>query len=173
MLFQALDDKNQCVGVYANGKLVYNEIPPDLTRTWRYSQFLKHQNIEYARFYCGGKTLSEVCPEYLKNDWNRVSSKLEAFMKSFKTAKVNLNDNCFFDLVPERFLIDFCEVKNKITEHVFDTYEKPGDYDFLVRLDKLVTDIAYQKLNIDKSALMNRMHEAKVRKFLRSIKSQM
>ena len=42
-----------------------------------------------------------------------------------------LNENCFFELVPQQFLLEFCDIKNKITEHVLKNYEKPKNYDFL------------------------------------------
>ena len=34
-------------------------------------------------------------------------------------------------MVPEKFLLDFYELKNEITQHVFKTYKKPANYDFL------------------------------------------
>ena len=168
MLFQLLDDKINCVGVYADGRITYDDLPDDLTQTWRYSPILKNKDVEYARLRCGGATLNSVCPPNLKGEWDRVSSKMKAFVKAFQTAKINLHDNCFYDLVPESFLLDFCEVKNSITEHVLKTYPKPPDYDFMVELDKMLTEVNLQKLNLDKTALMPRMHEDKVRKFAKS-----
>ena len=44
-------------------------------------------------------------------------------MRANKIAKVNLEHNCFFDLTPERFLKEYCEVKNKICEWVFKNYD--------------------------------------------------
>lgn len=149
MLFQTLDDRNECVAIYADNKLSFNEIPDNLSKTWAYSQYLKGMNVEYANLYCQGKTLDEVCPEHLAKDWKNIKNRLKAFQKSFKTAKVSLEDNCFFELVPQRFLIEFCKVKNKITEHVFSTYQKPEEYKFLSDMSELITDIKYRKLNIN------------------------
>ena len=110
MLFQALDDKGQCVGVYVDGKLSFKNIPTGLTSTWDYANFLKDQDINYARLYCGGQTLDQACPDHLLDEWHEKSAKLKAFLNSFKESKVSLRENCFFDLVPERFLLDFCEI---------------------------------------------------------------
>ena len=41
MIFQAIDDKNECVGVYTDGKLDFNNIPSGLTKTWKYSGSIK------------------------------------------------------------------------------------------------------------------------------------
>ena len=100
MLFQALDDKRDCVGVYLNGELMYDQIPDSLSQTWDYSTFLRDTPVEFAKFYCGGKTLEQVCPPNLNTQWLAVRGRLQAFYRSFQFAKVPLNENCFFDLVP-------------------------------------------------------------------------
>ena len=164
-LFQALDDKGACVGVYTNGKLNFDEVPPGLTHTWDYASFLESDEIQYARLYCGGQTLDQICPEHLIDEWHQKSAKLKAFLTSFRESKVSLLDNCFFDLVPERFLLDFCETKNKISEHVFENYEKPKNHDFLVGTAAILTKIRQNYLDIDPDALKDRVHEFKVRQF--------
>jgi hypothetical protein len=82
-------------------------------------------------------------------------------------AKVNMNENCFFDLVPKPFLLDYCEIRDKITKYVFKNYEKPQNYDFLVDLTKVLTRIQHQKLNIDVSSLSDKAHQPKFRKAMR------
>ncbi len=118
MLFQSLDDKKQCVGYYIDGSLVYDR-PSGLSKTWSYSTHLSDMDIQYANLYCGGKSLGEGCPEELREKWDSITSKLRAFFRSFGEAKVSLDDNCFFDLVPDRFLLEFCDLKGQISEHVF------------------------------------------------------
>jgi len=148
MLFQTLDDKENCIAVYVDGKL-FKELPENLSKTWGYSAFLKGRDVDYAELYCGGKKLSEVCPENLKENWEHIKQRLVAFRNSFKEAKVDLRQNCFFDLVPEKFLLEYCFMKNEITNHVLTTYEKPEQYDFLRRFNELLIDIKYRELNID------------------------
>ena len=92
--------------------------------------------------------MEEVCPPRLRTEWEGVRNKLHAYFRSFQFAKVPLGENCFFDLVPERFLMDYCRVRNRITEHVFDTYDRPDNYDFVRALVEVLDDIRYQKLNI-------------------------
>ena len=168
MLFQSLDDKKQCVGYYIDGSLVYDR-PSGLSKTWSYSTHLSDMDIQYANLYCGGKSLDEVCPEELREKWDSITSKLRAFFRSFGEAKVSLDDNCFFDLVPDRFLLEFCDLKGQISEHVFQNYNKPENYDFLLSLTKLADEIRYQKLNVDVSALKPEMAEEKTRSFVRKI----
>jgi hypothetical protein len=168
LLFQALDEKEKCVGIYANGQ-IYKDLPENISRTWKYSTFLENKQVEYANIYCEGKTLSEVCPEELKEDFDRIWSKLKAFYKSFTTAKISLNDHCFFDLVPEGFLKEYCMIKDKITQHVFDNYEKPSNYKNMVEISKLTTQIRQQKLNIDLSVLNNDLSDPRTKDFYKKI----
>ena len=148
MIFQAIDDKTECIGVYANGKLHFDNFPSNLTKTWKYTGSIKDDNVEYAWLYSNGGGLADNCSEELRNDLTRVQKKMTAFHKSFKIAKIDLNEHCIFDLVPHDFLLDFCEVKNRITEHVFENFERPENYDHLDRVQKLIHKIKYQKLNL-------------------------
>tara|TARA_R110000822_G_scaffold38943_16_gene107465 strand:- start:1120 stop:2301 length:1182 start_codon:yes stop_codon:yes gene_type:complete len=168
LLFQTLDDKKECVGIY-DGDLIFNqELSKDLTHTWSYSGFLENREIEYAKLYCGGSTLDKVCPEALTERWERTSDKLKAFIKSFHTAGVSLDENCFFDLVPKKFLIEFCQVKNQICEHVFDNYERPKNYDYLLSLSGIIEDMKYRRLNINQKNLS--MAKEDHRKFAKTLK---
>ena len=163
MYFQALDDKGECVGVYKDGGLYFEELPENLKRTWKYAEFLGNLDVEYANLYAPNRSLADVCPDYLLDRWSDVEARLKAFYRSFVLAKVNMNENCFFDLVPQQFLLEYCEIRNKITQHVFENYEKPQNYDFLVDLTKVLTRIGHQKLNIDVSSLNDKAHLPKYR----------
>ena len=148
MLFQTLDDKEECVAIYADGKII-QDLPGNLTKTWGYSAFLQDEPIEYAKIYCGGKTLDEVCPDHIKEDWDKINNRMKAYHRSFMEAKIDLRQNCFFDLVPERYLLTYYDLRNRITEYVFDNYEKPANYDLILGMTKITNKIKYQNLNID------------------------
>ena len=149
MYFQTLDDKSECVGIYKDGKLHFDNFPTDLKRTWRYSGSIKGDEIEYAWLYCQGKTLRDVCPPEFEKELNSSMKKMEAFFKSFQIAKLDMTQHCIFDLIPEDSLASFCEIKNKITEYVFAMNDKPENYDFLNDAHKLIYNIGEQELNID------------------------
>ena len=167
MLFQTLDDKKDCVGIYQDDLVFGQDLPDNLSHTWSYSGFLRGREIEYAQLYCGGKTLNNACPEALTERWEHASNKLKAFIKSFATARVSLDENCFFDLVPEKFLIEFCEVKNQICEYIFENYERPANYDYLVSLTEIVEDMKYRRLNLNTKNLS--MFKADHRKFAQNL----
>jgi hypothetical protein len=151
MLFQTLDDKTECVGIYADNKLMFDvdQFPEGLKSTWSYSPYLRGMDVDYASLYLEGKSISDVIPEFLHDDWSDVSEKILAFKRSLSISKVNQDENCFFDLVPERFLTDFCEVKNSITRHVLNTITKPKRYDYYKHVSMLLGDIACQPVTVD------------------------
>ena len=153
MYFQALDDKKECVGIYHDGRLVFDQAQFPQTfanmRTWRYSGFLNDDSIEYGWLLASGKTLKECCPEHLMPDLIKFEKKMNAYKKAFELAKINFRQHCFFDLVPHDFLVSFLELKNSVTQHVFETYEKTSLYEHLLRVEKLLYKIRYQNLNIN------------------------
>ena len=65
MVFQILDDKRDCLGLFSNGEFYYGHIKRAFEKTWDWSPHLSDDDYEYARIWCGGKTLEEACPEYL------------------------------------------------------------------------------------------------------------
>ena len=169
MIFQTLDNKEECVGVFLNGELHFTTLPAELSRTWNYSSFLKERDgIDYAFLYAQ-KDLAEICPRHLEAAWDSVNDRLRAFLRAFKASKINLDKNCFFDLVPQRFLKEYCLVRNHITEYVLENYHKPSNYDFLVDLSKVLHEMKFRNLNIDKAELRDFMHEQRTRKFVQKL----
>ncbi len=163
MIFQTLDDKKECVGVYWDGNLRFDEMPENMSKTWSYSNFLENRDIEYASIYCLGKSIDDICPSHLCADWEKVTERLKAFMRANKIAKVSLEENCFFDLAPQRFLKEYCEVKNKICEWVFQNYERPKNYDHLLKIQRVLADIKYKKVKFEEKELLMHWHENKAK----------
>lgn len=169
MSFVLLDNKDWCKGIYQKGNLYFEEMPTDLSSTWKYSSCLSDRSVAYASLYAQGKNLDEVCPKSLKQEWDFRKNKLSAFHKSFKKAKIELDETCFFDLVPEQFLLELCETKTKIIDHVIQTFEKPKNYDLLLETEKVIEQISVQKLNIDLSLLLQEMHKNRARTLLQRL----
>jgi len=151
--FQAIDDKSQCVGVYYDGHLVFddNEMPKSFEngKTWKYSGSITDDSVKYGWLVSGGKNLSESCPDHLKDKLEKQQRKMRAFKKSFELAKIDFREHCFFDLVPHDFLKEFLEIKNQITQHVFENFETPEVYDHLAAVEKLLYKIRYNELNVN------------------------
>lgn len=151
-----MDNKNSCLGFFSNGKVYSSRHAIDLSKTWSYHNCLKtNNNIEYGKIYAKGLTLGQVCPEYLKNDWKNINIEKNKFIKTFNISKVDLLENCFYDLVPEFFINDYFSLIEEITKYTFNNYNKPSNHNFLVDLWKLTTDLSYNKLNFNTSININ------------------
>lgn len=156
MLFQTLDVKNQCVGYYVNESFVYGHPITELTQTWDYSPSLRNLDIDYARVYCGGKTLTDVCPPQYQNMWSEIKSRLARYLKALGTAKIDLDEVCFYDLIPEHFLFEFCDMKNEITKSVFAKKSRPQNYRLFANILKFLGDIRQQPLNVNIGAIKHK-----------------
>jgi hypothetical protein len=163
-MFQVLDTKGECVGFYKNGEVLYNDLMEGLDRTWNYTAVLRGKDVQYAQLYAAGKSLDECCPPELKADWERVNRKLKAFVNSFIESKVSLKENCIFDLTPERYLKEYYDVKCKICEHVFTTYEKPPEYEFYKRFSELLYDISNRELQLNRGWLAEKLWDVQGKK---------
>jgi len=155
MIFQILDDKKDCRGIYANGDFIYDQIPKTASSTWSYSDHLRNNYIQYGYLWTHGKTIREACPEYLAPRFTAAEDKIKAHFKSFNISKINFDDVCFYDLVPEKQLKHYFECKNEICEWVFENYEKPTNYSFFHESYITTQDISKNALNINLRKLYN------------------
>ena len=169
MIFQTLDDKTECVGVYTDGKLYFEDIPSDLTHTWKYTGTLKNKEVEYAWLYCNGRTLEQAAPDDMLPELVKAQRRFGAYMKSFRIAKISMREHCVFDLVPADFLKQFCEIKNKITEYVFENYDKPDHYDHLADVQELLYKIKYQNLNLTNDGCRNLFYRTRDREKIKNL----
>lgn len=153
MYFQAIDDKTSCVGVYCDGHLIFDEpeMPKSFknSKTWKHSGSITDDSVKYGWIVSGGKNLHEACPDYLKEKFTKQQKKMLAFKKSFDIAKIDFRQHCFFDLVPHDFLKEFLEIKNQITQHVFENNETPKTYEHLAAVEKLLYKIRYRELKVN------------------------
>ena len=169
MLFQPLDEK-KLVGVYANGE-VYRDIPQGATGTWRFCDYLSDLDLVYASLYCGGKTLTEACPSELLVCWQNTSEKIRAHISACRSSKIDLHSYGVLEMIPVKLLKEFLDLKNKITEHVINTYPKPENYNFLCDLERLLGKIRRNKLNINLDSLKSHLTTAQARSSYRRIEA--
>ena len=155
MIFQILDDKRDCLGLFANGEFYYGHIKRAFESTWDWSPHLSDDDYEYARVWCGGKTLEEACPKHLTERLEVHKKRVKNFVNAANVAKINLEDVCLFDIIPEQALNHWCQVKNEICEYVFETYTKPANHKFMIDINKLVYEISNNPVILNKNKLFN------------------
>ena len=171
VLFQVLDHKADCMGYFANN--VINSLTPIPMEgeTWEYSRHLAGPHYEIGRIYSHGKTLTGVCPEHMREDWDNIKKTLRAYLKAFETSCLSADENCFYDIVPEYFLFRYLNAKNSITKHVVDTYRRPANYESMYNLIVMLTDVGLRPLNIDIEPIMHLTASVRGKNFMRTLQN--
>lgn len=171
MLFQSLDSKADCVGYYANKIINPDRILPLEGETWEYSCHLRGKHYEIGRIYSQGATITDVCPEDMKEEWEKIKETLRACLKAFKTSCLSLEENCLYDAVPEYFLFQYLEAKNRITKHVLETYPRPENYNFMYNLVVMLSNIRAQTISVDISPIKHLLSSVRGMNFHRILQT--
>ena len=140
--------------VYRNGEF-HEALSDDCDKTWSYAPYLKkRENIEYAQLYVLGKTLENLCPEELKHKWVFIETRIKAIIKSCREVGLDLNKYCLYDFIPHYLLSERAEITNGICEEIFNSHKKPINYNQLLKINKVISDIKQQKLNLELSKII-------------------
>ena len=164
MYFSVLDNKKDCFGFFQNGELFYEKPPEDMKVTWKHSESLCAGSYEYISVLARNDDLSAICPTQMTSEWQRVDSKMRAFHRSFLTSGINLDEHCFFDMVPQQFLLDYFSVKEDMMKVVYESTKKTENFFFDCRLHEMLSEISRQKVKLDNDFFEKNRHKAKVRK---------
>tara|TARA_R110000796_G_scaffold86090_5_gene186445 strand:+ start:1372 stop:2568 length:1197 start_codon:yes stop_codon:yes gene_type:complete len=170
LLFQVLDHKKDCVGYFADNHIHSTKDIPSQGATWEMSEHMHGDTYELGRIYSQGAPLTDVCPENMKEDWERIKETLKSCLRAFKTSKVSLDENCLYDVIPEYFLFEYLNAKNKITQHVIDSYPRPKNHDEMLNLNKMLTDIGSRELNIDVNSIKHLLSSVRGMNFHRTLR---
>lgn len=172
MYFSVLDNKADCFGYYQNGQLYYNNPPEEMRVTWKHSETLSVGLYEYISVLVRKDSLREACPLELKQDFERVDDRMRAYYKSFLTSQVDLNENCFFDLVPQQFLLDYFSVKQEVMKNINENTRKTENYSFDCRLHEMLSDISMQPVCLDEDFIKRYYYKPKLRDILKKGKTR-
>lgn len=149
MLFELIDSKLNCNSAYSGGNIVDYQFLQNPTHTWDYSPTFGEKQMELACLYAKTKNIEDACSNDLRERYLGLKAKLRAYMKSFITAHVSLDENCFFDLVPVSFIHDLFSARSAMMKQIFETHKRPENYDFLYNLNKMIYEIAEKDVKIN------------------------
>jgi hypothetical protein len=172
LYFSVLDNKTDCFGYYQDGKLYYDKSPEEMKVTWKHSETLSTGFYDYISVLARTDNLKEACPLELKEDFDKADDKMRAYHKSFKTCQIDLDENCFFDLVPQQFLYDYFSIKQEIMKHVYENTQKTDNYDFDCRLHEMLSGISRQPIFLDDAYLKRYYYIQKLRDILKDNKNR-
>ena len=171
MYFQILDSKADCVGYYGDGVIYGATMLPMQGKTWDFSSHLPGAQYEIAQIYTHGRTLTEACPSELKKEWEEIKKTLKSCLKAFHTSRVSLQENCFYDVVPEYFLFRYLDTKTKITKHIIENTPRPANYNFMYNLVEMLSGIQQHQLHIDIGPIKHLLSSVRGRNFHRALET--
>ena len=151
MIFELIDSNKICDSCYVDGKVVPFTLADNLTHSWDYSPIMGEKQYELACLYTGTKNIEDACSHEMRERYLLIRSKLKAYMKSFITAQVSLDENCFFDLVPVSFIHELFSARSAIMKEIFETKKRPENYEFLYNLNKMLHEISQNDVKFSNS----------------------
>ena len=167
-VFTVLDSKKECLGYYYNGE-IREQKTEDQFVTWDYKPYFHEEGTEYVELYAQGKSLSEVCPDHLREEWDRLQRQKAAFQNALMIAKVHLENVCTNDILPTWFLKEYLQVKGDIVEWCFTNLPKPNNYTKALELEKLFAEIKNNQLTIDLNVMKGELSSLAVRQNLKKL----
>ena len=150
MILQTLDIKNNCKGIFHKGQFFlekYEDIIKNSTVSWKHSEVLNDEQYRYLYLSLKSEDLSTYShdPEL----FSTYKRKMESHQKAAITAKVSLEKECFFDLIPEHQLVRWFHLRQQALENLCEKTEKTDDYDILHKAHVLTTTIARQDISFE------------------------
>lgn len=150
MILQTLDIKNNCKGIYINNEFILEPSDSQLKEhklAWKHSPMLDDEGYKYLYPSLREKELSIFSPD--PENFKACAQKLQAHRKAIITAKVNLSDECFFDLLPKHCLSEWFHLRAQALESVHRKVKEAEDYDILHKAHVLTENIAHQDISFD------------------------
>lgn len=123
----------------------FEESLSDCQYTWSYSPIINEEEVKFLIIYAKDKGLSFYSKDV--DTFKKCKRNLESHAKAAKLAKVDLEGECFFNLVPEHQLVKWFSVRQKALSNLLKQEPKPTDYDILHKAHVLTETISKQKCN--------------------------
>ena len=147
MILQTLDIRNNCKGIFHQGDFLLEnakQVSEQYKVAWKHSPLLDDTKFRYLFLSSRGDDLPPYCnnPEL----FSVYKKKIESHLKAALSAKVSLEDECFFDLLPRHQLLKWFQIKQQALQAIKDNIEKEDDYDILHKIHVLTSIIARQDI---------------------------
>ena len=135
----------------------------ELKQTYDFNLFLyeKNKEIEYCRFFFKEHKpdFNSFCPKELLNKWLFLSSHYEKILFCAKQSKINVDKVDILDLFQEDFLKQYCEIKVKIIDNIFEKFNKPKNYQHILEIEVLLKNIEKEEFKLNPFNLAEYLHQ--------------
>ncbi|HAI44394.1 MAG TPA: hypothetical protein DCM40_42985 [Maribacter sp.] len=147
MIIQTLDIKDNCTGVFVENSFLFNNFDNTIKQAklaWKHSPVFDDEKIEYLYVYLKGNDLSPYA--FDSEMYEEYKLKMESHAKAAKVAKVQLEDLCFFDIIPEHQLLKWFSIRGQCMNKLHRAKSRPTDYSILHKAHVLATEISHNKI---------------------------
>ncbi len=145
---QSLWIQQSCRGIFSSGTLVEEPSSNFLDQfdlAWKHCPDFDETQLKYLFLYLKGEDLSQFSSE--PEDYKSAAAQIDAQRKACITAKINILDACFFDVLPKPQLVKWLSHRELALQNLYQKVKKPTDYDILHKIHVLVTNISNQVVN--------------------------
>ena len=149
MIGQVLSDGGELTRVYTreHGLTTDKGVLQQVTGTWEYTSLFEGKDVEYAKLLTEGESLRSLCPEEIRLDAEFVFKRIDGFANSLKVAKFNDSSLGIADILPEWLLRDFLDIKTRVCEEILTKRPKPGCYEQLYKIHKIIYEMNKNEIN--------------------------
>lgn len=160
---QQVDIKKNCPKFYTD-KFIREPEQKKAYITWK--EFDPRFDVEYSWVKTLGQPLRTKYPENIVEPYERARQNLLAHYRAFKKSKIDLTNNCFYDLVPSPLLEGLVAARNKLSEYVWNNTEiSEALYQTLKRAHRLALHSGEYRLLFDYDWISSNSFSKKVRDF--------
>ena len=111
---------------------------------WKHSPMLDDEKFKYLFLLAGDDDLSSWCTN--QDDFSECKDKIEAHYKAALTAKIDLEGECFFDVIPHHQLKRWFTLRKAALDNILRSTPSRSDYDILHKVHVLTENISRQDL---------------------------
>tara|TARA_B100000927_G_scaffold212228_1_gene172839 strand:- start:217 stop:1359 length:1143 start_codon:yes stop_codon:yes gene_type:complete len=150
-IIQTLEIENNCKGAFIGGELTIEpneEIYNNVSIAWKHSPSLPEEKYKYLYVVHGQEDLSSFCKD--SSLYSEYEKKIQAHRKAALTAKISLDDECFFDVIPMTHLKKWFYLREQAMQNILLSKNlDTSDYDILHKAHVLTSNISKQKINFE------------------------
>ena len=147
MILQTLDIKDNCKGIFHKGAFLLEDTQPAISNysvAWKHSSLLDDEKFRYLYLSLKSDDLSGYCHD--PHIFSTYKKKMSAQQKAAIAAKISLQDECFFDLLPKHQLTRWFQLRQQALENLHKVSKIEDDYDILHKAHVLTSEIGRQDL---------------------------
>jgi len=152
MILQTVDYKNKCKALYSSGQLYFDnfeEIIKNSKYVWKHADYLKPDSHEYLCVLLREHNIGKYSGD--RERYDSSMKKIQSHIKAASIAKINMEEVCLFELVPEFDLVNYFSLREEALGNLLKKVDYREDREILKKAHIVASDISSRKINAQNS----------------------